>query len=43
MVTFILLAPLAAALLAGFGHRWIGEKMAMMIPTGILIACALAS
>jgi NADH-quinone oxidoreductase subunit L len=43
MVTFILLAPLAAALIAGFGHRWIGEKMAMMLTTGVLFLCALLS
>ncbi len=43
MVSIILLAPLAGALIAGFGHRFIGERMAMVIPTAILFLCCLLS
>ncbi|MGB3146654.1 MAG: NADH-quinone oxidoreductase subunit L [Paracoccaceae bacterium] len=43
MLQFILLAPLAAALIAGFGWRLIGEKAAMAVTTGVLFAaCALS-
>ncbi|SES94352.1 NADH-quinone oxidoreductase subunit L [Oceanicella actignis] len=43
MTTFILLAPLAGALIAGFGHRLIGERMAMIAPTAIVFVCAALS
>ena len=43
MATFILLAPLVGALIAGFGWRFIGEKAAQVITTGILFTCALLS
>ena len=36
MVSFILLAPLAAAIIAGFGWRIIGEVAAQAITTGVL-------
>jgi len=43
MLQFILLAPLAAAIIAGFGWRLIGEKAALVLTTGVLfIACALS-
>ncbi|MCX7890007.1 MAG: NADH-quinone oxidoreductase subunit L [Rhodobacteraceae bacterium] len=43
MLQFILLAPLAAAAIAGFGWRLIGEKAAMVLTTGVLFAaCALS-
>jgi NADH-quinone oxidoreductase subunit L len=41
MLQFILLAPLAAAIIAGFGWRVIGETAALWLTTGVLfIACA---
>lgn len=43
MFTAILLLPLLGALIAGFLHRLIGERLAMFIPTGILMICALLS
>ena len=43
MLQFILLAPLAAAVIAGFGWRLIGEKAALVLTTGVLFAaCALS-
>ncbi|MCY1125920.1 NADH-quinone oxidoreductase subunit L [Frigidibacter sp. RF13] len=43
MLQFILLAPLAAAIIAGFGWRLIGEKGALVLTTGVLfVACALS-
>ena len=43
MLQFILLAPLAAAIIAGFGWRIIGEKAALVLTTGVLfVACALS-
>ncbi len=43
MLQFILLAPLAAAVIAGFGWRAIGETAAMWLTTGVLFAgCALS-
>ena len=43
MLQFILLAPLAASIIAGFGWRLVGEKAAQGLTTGILfIACALS-
>jgi NADH-quinone oxidoreductase subunit L len=43
MLQFILLAPLAAAVIAGFGWRLIGEKGALALTTGVLFAaCALS-
>jgi NADH-quinone oxidoreductase subunit L len=43
MVQFILLAPLVAAIIAGFGWRLIGEKAAMLLTTAVLFAAAAAS
>ena len=43
MYSAILLLPLLGAIIAGFLHRQIGERMAMMIPTGILMFCAVLS
>ena len=43
MFTAILVLPLIGAVIAGFFHRFIGEKLAMVIPTTLLfIACALS-
>jgi NADH-quinone oxidoreductase subunit L len=43
MLQFILLAPLAAAIIAGFGWRIIGERAALTLTTGVLFAaCALS-
>src|SRR6056297_2473571 len=36
----ILFLPLIGALLAGFGARWLGEKGAMQVTSGIMIFCA---
>ncbi|MDQ1899219.1 NADH-quinone oxidoreductase subunit L [Paracoccus sp. WLY502] len=41
MVQFILFAPLVAALIGGFGWRFIGEKAAQLLTTGVLFVCAL--
>ena len=43
MYAAILLLPLLGAIIGGFFHRAIGEKMAMVIPTAILFFCALLS
>ena len=43
MYSAILLLPLLGAIIAGFFHRQIGERMAMLIPTGILMFCAALS
>ncbi|MGG7565943.1 NADH-quinone oxidoreductase subunit L [Rhodovulum sp. DZ06] len=43
MVSFILLAPLVAAIVAGFGHKFIGDKGAQYLTTGVLFVCALLS
>ena len=43
MPQFILLAPLVGALIAGFGWRFIGEKAAQVLTTGILFTAALLS
>ncbi|MEL7153073.1 MAG: proton-conducting transporter membrane subunit, partial [Pseudomonadota bacterium] len=43
MFSAILLLPLLGAVIAGFFHRQIGERMAMLIPTGILMFCAVLS
>ena len=43
MYSAILLLPLLGAIIAGFFHRQIGERMAMLIPTGILMFCAVLS
>ena len=41
MFTAILILPLIGAIIAGFFHRFIGEKLAMFIPTAFLfVACA---
>jgi NADH-quinone oxidoreductase subunit L len=43
MTSIILFAPLLGALIAGFTHRQIGEKMAMYVSTGLLfLACLLS-
>ncbi len=43
MVTIILFAPLIGALIAGFGHRAIGDKGAQYLTTGLLFLAALLS
>jgi len=43
MFSAILLLPLAGAVIAGFFHRWIGEKGAMWVTTGLLMLCAVLS
>ncbi|MFZ1727140.1 MAG: NADH-quinone oxidoreductase subunit L [Albidovulum sp.] len=43
MVSFILLAPLVASIIAGFGWRYIGEVAAQAITTGVLFAACLLS
>lgn len=43
MYTFILLAPLFAAIIAGFGWRYIGIKAAQYLTTGTLFAVAALS
>ena len=43
MYTAILLLPLLGAVIAGFFNRVTGEKMAMVIPTAILMFCAVLS
>ncbi len=43
MITTILFAPLIGALIAGFGHRAIGDKGAQMLTTGLLFLSAALS
>ncbi|RMF34974.1 MAG: NADH-quinone oxidoreductase subunit L [Alphaproteobacteria bacterium] len=43
MTEIILLAPLFAAAIAGFGHRITGEKFALGLTTGVLIVICLLS
>ncbi|MEM8990581.1 MAG: NADH-quinone oxidoreductase subunit L [Pseudomonadota bacterium] len=43
MYTAILLLPLLGAIIAGFFHRAIGERAAMVISTGLLFVCAVLS
>ena len=43
MEKFILLAPFVGSLIAGFGWRFIGEKGAQWLTTGILFLCATLS
>ncbi|WP_371169105.1 NADH-quinone oxidoreductase subunit L [Aliiroseovarius sp. 2305UL8-7] len=43
MVQFILFAPLIGALIAGFGHRIIGDKGAQLLTTVLLFAAAFLS
>ncbi|MGR3723655.1 NADH-quinone oxidoreductase subunit L [Abyssibius alkaniclasticus] len=43
MATIILFAPLIGALLAGFGHRAIGDKGAQIVTTALLFLAALLS
>jgi len=43
METIILFAPLAGALIAGFGHRIIGDNSAQYLTTGLLFLSALLS
>ena len=43
MATIILFAPLLGAMLCGFGYRWLGERGAMTVATGLLfLACLLS-
>ncbi len=41
--SLIVLLPLIGALIAGFGARWIGDRLAQLIPSGILVLVALMS
>lgn len=43
METIILFAPLVGALISGFGHRFIGEKAAIVTATGLLFLAAALS
>ena len=43
MPTIIVLAPLLGALIAGFGHRAMGERPAMVAATGLLLLAAFLS
>ncbi|MEM6306595.1 MAG: NADH-quinone oxidoreductase subunit L, partial [Pseudomonadota bacterium] len=43
METIVLFAPLAGALIAGFGHRYTGEMVAQWVATGLLFLSALLS
>ncbi len=43
MPTIILFAPLIGALICGFGHRFLGERAAMMVATGLLFLAAFLS
>ncbi len=41
--SLIVLLPLLGALIAGFGVRWTGERYAQIIPSALLILCAVMS
>ena len=43
LTLFILLGPLAGAILAGFGKNMLGDKGAMMLTTGIMMIDLLAT
>ncbi|TVQ51875.1 MAG: NADH-quinone oxidoreductase subunit L, partial [Rhodobacteraceae bacterium] len=43
MFTTILFAPLIGAILAGFFHRGLGERGAMLVTSGLLVITALLS
>ncbi|SDZ03702.1 NADH dehydrogenase subunit L [Jannaschia faecimaris] len=43
MTTIILLAPLVGALICGFGWKFIGQKAAMVVATGLLFLAAILS
>lgn len=43
METILLFAPLIGAIICGFGHRILGEKLAMMVATGMLFFSAILS
>ena len=43
METLLLFAPLVGAVICGFGHKFIGEKAAMITATGLLFFTALLS
>ncbi|GGD34688.1 NADH-quinone oxidoreductase subunit L [Sinisalibacter lacisalsi] len=43
MVQIILFAPLVGAIIAGFGHRIIGDRAAQMVTTGLLFLAAFLS
>ena len=43
MTSLILFAPLAGAVLCGFGHRVVGERVAIILATGLLFLAAILS
>ena len=43
MPTLILFAPLIGALICGFGHKILGERVAMIVSTGMLFLAAILS
>lgn len=43
METILLFAPLVGSLICGFGHKFIGERAAMAVSTGMLFLSALLS
>lgn len=43
METTLLFAPLVGSLICGFGHKFIGERAAMMVSTGLLFLTAILS
>jgi NADH-quinone oxidoreductase subunit L len=43
METILLFAPLVGSLICGFGHKFIGERAAMMVSTGMLFLSAILS
>ncbi len=43
MTPLIVFAPLAGAILCGFGHRWMGERWAIIVATGLLFVAAFLS
>ena len=43
MEMILLFAPLVGSIICGFGHRIIGEKMAMFVSTGALFLSAILS
>ncbi|MEH6359100.1 MAG: NADH-quinone oxidoreductase subunit L [Amylibacter sp.] len=43
METILLFAPLVGSLICGFGHKFIGERAALMVSTGLLFLSAILS
>ena len=43
METILLFAPLVGSLICGFGHKFIGERAAMFVSTGLLFLSAILS